>query len=1426
MKVLEVSGMKQRNAKEFYPLTYPQKSILLTEQFFNNPHLSTIAGYVLIKHDVNFELLEHALQQFIQNHDSLHLRFTNEEGEVKQYFAKQENVTIEKLSIANLEDLELLLKDYQFPLWDSQLFYAFLFETEKHEQGYGFCIHHSITDAWSEAIIISQVNQMYDCLLKKKSIADFPETSYLDMIHAEENYLFSNKFMQDKEYWEQLFQEEYELPEIRGTKNQFATTASRLTFPVPERYLAYCDEKKVSPFSFFLAAIMIYVSRIYQTEHVMIGTPVLNRSNFATKGIMGMFISTQIFQQKLDDHITVASFLANITSSQFALLRHQKYPLELIQSYYSEHFSRAHNLYDILFSYQNARVDDTPLSFAYDTKWIFTGHQADALDINIFALDQTGQLTISYDYLVSLYSEEQICDMHARLFHILDQMMDKPTQLVKDIEIVTPEEKNTLLYQFQAEKHPYDKHLTIAKLFEEQAKLHPDLVALSYDSQDMTYQELNEKANALALLLRKNGLGRNDIIGIMMYRSFEMIVAQLGILKAGAAYLPIDPAYPEERITYILSDSKCPLLLTTSQLKTDSYQIPTLLIDLSTLGQEKNMKSLNEPDDLAYVIYTSGSTGKPKGVMISQHSIVNTLLWRRECYHFDPSFTTLQIPSFSFDSSVEDIFTTLIAGGRLVLLKQNNTNFQVPQMKQLIETYHVNHFLVVPSFYHILLEELAPSLQEAKAFTVAGEGFSEELVKKHFALLPKVALYNEYGPTENSVCSTVYKFEPDKTKILIGKPITNCSCYVLNANLQLQPFDTKGELYLSGPGLSKGYIGREDLNASRFLPNPYSPGTFMYKTGDIVTIQKDGNLAFIERADFQVKYNGYRINLGEIESTIAKYTKNPNVVALLKKSGTQSVLAAYIETKQQLDTAYLKQELNQFLPHYMIPKEIILLEKFPTTPNGKINRQALEQISCKETEAVILPPRNDLDAKMVEIWKSVLNLPEVSIDTPIFDLGGDSLTIIAIQSLLFKANIPARVQDLFEYPTIQKLSDHIREQEVQTAKPEGIKAFPRIYRDDLSHFHPTKTDFPKAILLTGVTGFLGAHLLQEILTSHPETKVYVIIRERPNMPARKRLESTLDYYFDGNWKEEIGHRIIVVKGDLSRDMFGLNPTLYRELLVEIEAILNSASLVKHFGIYDLFYQSNVLSVQHLIAFAKESKCPIHHISTTSVSGNYLVKNDLVYNYTENDFYIGQNYQDNVYVHTKFEAEAKLFQAQQEGVTVSIYRMGNLMPRICDAKFQVNPFDNAYYKRMYGFIQLGILSENLKSQALEFTPVDVAAKAIITLLPYQNKVFHLLNTKTISLDFLIEVLQDLGHTIQFISPETFDKTIKKNTANEILESFITDLDYHKQLDYTTHITIDDSITQRYFALEKLAWPTITKDYLHAFLENMLKGGENK
>ena len=1411
--------MKQEQEKMFFELTNPQKSILMSENFYGNPHIFVIPAWTNMHTDINYEILEQAINYTVKNHDIHRVRFIRMGEDVVQYFENYTPFDVPKIVINDMDELEDYLKNVTFDIFGGQMIKFLMYENASTGVGGFACVlHHLIGDAWSLSLIAEETMIAYAELLKSGTTNNCRVSSYKNFIDSEAEYLESEKYQKDKEFWESKFTESSDIFSFKSNSSFFETSSTRKIFPVQENLIKYCKENKISLFSFFFAAYSLYFSRIINSNEVILGTPFLNRTNRAERNSMGMFISTLPFKQTIDNEQTIEDFIKEISITQVGLLRHQKYPFEELQRYYSEQFGRKNNLYDILFSFQNARIAPEGIGFEIESKWVYTEHQVESLVINVTDVNNTDSLYISYDFLNSVFNKDDIKQINARIMHIANQMMLTPKTKLKNIEIVTPSEKEKLLNEFNNTSVGFDYNNTIATLVSKIANKCPDDVAVVFNDTSLTYKELDEKSNYLAAELKNIGVQKNTFVGVLFNRSLEMIISILAILKSGAAYMPINPDYPKDRIDYMISDSSCKFVLSSEDIEYENKDITKIIFKSEELDSKESFDNINLPNDLAYIIYTSGSTGKPKGVMIEHHSILNTLYWRCREYKFDKNVTVLQIPSFAFDSSVEDIFTPLISGSKLVLVDQSNSNFDLNLIRELIIKHNANHMLVVPSFYNVLLNEMSNILTNFKYITVAGEGFSIELVKKHFSLLPDVELYNEYGPTENSVCTSFYKFNKDDEIVYIGRPIDNCKCYILSDALQLQPYNSKGELYVSGPGLARGYIGVKELNETRFIKNPFEKNSLMYKTGDLVSISPDGLMTFHERVDYQVKYNGYRINLGEIENTISLHTKIPNVVVLLKDNVINSVLAAYIETTEDLDITVLKQELKKFLPHYMIPKEFNLVPKFPMTPNGKIDRTTLEKTYYKQKDSVITAPRNDLDTKIMNAWKKVLKQENFGIDDNIFDLGGDSLSIISIQSILFKDNVKINSQALFENPTIRMVSDYLSSDSDIIVQDNNDYISPIGYSEnDVTKKNP----MPKNILLTGVTGFLGVHILAELLNRFSDTKIYCLIRNKPNKTNTKRLKEVLHFYFGAKYDLLINDRVFVISGDLSRDKMGMDITEYKELTTKIDSIIHCASLVKHFGDYNTFYNSNVVSAKNVIKFAKESNASINHVSTTSVSGNYLVKNSIEYDYTENDFYIGQNYKDNVYVRTKFEAEEEMLKAQAEGINVNIFRVGNLMPRISDGVFQINRLDNAYFKRILGFAKLQKLPRNLLNQDLEFTPVDSCAEALVKLMVYKNKVFHLLNKNFIKITQLISELLNYNINVEFISEKDFDDFIHNDDNSNYLENFITDLNNSNSLDYDTTITINTELTELFLEENGFKWPKISSEYLKMLVRNLLE-----
>ena len=538
----------------------------------------------------------------------------------------------------------------------------------------------------------------------------------------------------------------------------------------------------------------LYLGRVSNLDDFVIGTPILNRTNYKEKQTTGMFINTLPLRINLSQDKTFIDNLKDIAINSMSLLRHQKYSFQYIIEDLRKKDSNLPKLYNVLYSYQVTKMNETTDCLNHTSSWIFNKTISDDVDIHMFEWDKDNSIKIAYDYRTSKYEEQDMKDIHARILHVINQVLDNENILLKDIEIVTPEEKNKILSEFNNTKVDYPKDKTIVDLFEEQVEKTPDNIAVVFEDQQLTYRELNEKANYIAKQIVNKGLF-NTYIPIICDKNIEMIVGIIGILKSGNAYVPIDPKSPDTRINFIISSIPHSLLLATSNYEKEYYSYDLISISLKNSSMPNVNKSCLE--NSAYIIFTSGSTGIPKGVEILHKNILNTLLWRKNFYAFNTHVCTLQLPSFAFDSSVEDIFTSLISGSSLVI-PTNQINDIDSFISDIIKN-NVSHFLITPALYNVLLENPACSkIKSLKFITIAGESFGIDLINKHYSIFPDVEIFNEYGPTENSVCSTVYKFLKHSTSISIGKPIVGCSTYVVSNWGTLCPIGVPGELWVSG----------------------------------------------------------------------------------------------------------------------------------------------------------------------------------------------------------------------------------------------------------------------------------------------------------------------------------------------------------------------------------------------------------------------------------------------------------------------------------------------------------------------------------------------------------------------------------------------------------------------------------------------------
>ena len=783
-----------------YNLTNPQKSIWFTEQFYKGTPIENITGCVIVLEKLNLKALQKAINLFVKSNDSFRLKFTVKDDKPLQYLSSFSEFEIENVMVntdEDIKDIENKMSNTPFEVLDNLLFSFKTFTFPDGHGGFVITAHHLISDAWTAGLVVNEIMDYYEKIINSQ-IIDNQNPSYLDYITSEQEYLNSEKFNKDKEFWNEIFKtvpEVATIPSINveNSNSSLSCKAKRKQFVIPKETMnlinEFCKQNKASAFNFFMAVLAIYLSRVSSLDDFTIGTPILNRGNFKEKQTTGMYISTIPFRISINHKIPFAEFLSNISADFSKIFRHQKYPYQYLLEDLRKKDSSIPNLYNILLSYQNVRSNKQTSDINYESSWVGNNFISDDIDIHLYDMNDTGDINIAYDYLISKYSIDDICSIHARFLYIINQVLENNDITLNEIEIVTPDEKKKILYDFNNTSADYPRDKTITQLFEEQVEKTPDNIAVVFEDQKLTYRELNQRANSLASYLRSQKIGRNDIVGIMVNRSLEMIISILAVLKSGACYIPIDPEYPQDRIEYMLNNSNAKLLLTFKRLENKVTFDNKLFVELDNElynSNKDNLININEPDDLAYIIYTSGSTGKPKGVMLKHSNINNFIQGMCNVVDFNSEKTIVSVTTISFDIFVLESLLPLQRGLKVVVATENEQN-DIRLFNALCLKNNVNIIQTTPSRFQVLISNLneLDYLEGITDILVGGESFPKMLLGK-LHQLTHANIYDVYGPTETAVWSTV-KNLTNESSITIGKPIANTRCYILDNNKNLLP---------------------------------------------------------------------------------------------------------------------------------------------------------------------------------------------------------------------------------------------------------------------------------------------------------------------------------------------------------------------------------------------------------------------------------------------------------------------------------------------------------------------------------------------------------------------------------------------------------------------------------------------------------------
>lgn len=1092
--------------KDVYKLTNPQKNIWNTEQFHPNTSINTVCGTSIVHQKLDTELLKEAFYKVLKMNDSFNLKFIFEDFSLKQYLSNSKTPEVPVIYVENLSQLDEVRKEIiskPFKIIDSNLYQFYIFNVHDEATAYMLSTHHLISDSWSLGLFCKEILRVY-IALQNNPLTNFENNpSYIDYIKSEEAYLNSEKFEKDQEFWLSKFEIIPEGALIPGSADSSIASnvdsrvthnsviASRKKYSIDnnlmEKITSFAKKHKISNYHFFMAIYAIYIGKICNLNDFIIGTPILNRTNFKDKHTLGMFISTVPFNIHINQNQRFLDFVSTISTDLVSILRHQKYPYSCLLEELRKNHPSLPNLYNTFLSYQITNTQDNSFNLPYDADWAFNGYSSDLLQIHLYDLNSLGSLTVSYDYQLSHYTQKDIEDIHTRILYLISQVLEKPDLSLSEYEIVTPKEKQKLLCDFNNTSLSYDETIPYITHFEKQVALTPSMPALIFEGKTLTFQELNESANRLAHFLRNQGVTRNTIVGILEPRSFEMIFAMLAVLKAGGAYIPIDPDYPADRISYMLEDSKSAFLLTNSEL-IDSISFSGEKFDISMSNSSvynfssENLEPISKPDDLSYLIYTSGSTGMPKGVMLTQKSLSNFYASMSQKIEYlkenTSSHSMLSITTFSFDIFVFESLISLARGVKVYLTNYYEQKI-TSKLEKLIANNQIDTIQTTPSVMQFHLDNLEnkEDLSSLKYITLAGEQLPKKLINQLKHICPNVTIYNGYGPSETTIFSTLDDVT-NVSKVTIGKPISNTQIYILNDSYNLLPIGISGEIYIAGDGVGKGYLYKEDLTKERYLTNPFHKDSIMYKSGDIGFWNEDGTITCKGRSDHQVKLRGLRVELGEIEEKINNYRNIEGIqcATIIKKIQDIDYICAFIQTQVPIDEMELKAYLLKVLPNYMIPSYFIFLDKLPKTPNGKIDKKALQNYETTTSNREIVLPKTDTEKQLYSIICDLLHTHSFSMESDLFSLGMDSLMVIQLLARImdaFKVNLS--IEQVYSCPSILALSKQIlssQKEEIVQIKPAPESDSYPLTEEQLSIFYSMKMSSENSLLYNVSGGIL------------------------------------------------------------------------------------------------------------------------------------------------------------------------------------------------------------------------------------------------------------------------------------------------------------------------------------------------------------------
>jgi amino acid adenylation domain-containing protein/thioester reductase-like protein len=1363
----------------------PQQKYLWNLQKDNSSYC--VQSAILIEGRLKKDVLKLALEQVVNRQDILRTNFIKPPG-IKtpmQGISERGYLTIQEVDFSNIEEKEQLnqvpslLQQQRLIPWNFEqgsLLRVSLINLSANKYILLMTLPAICADSCSIKNLVQEIGLCYDAALQDTELDVEEIVQYLQFSEWQNELLEDAEADDGKQYWQK-----YDLSSLEKLSISFENqlpnddyqfNIGSYTWQIEPNLFSKIktlSEKYQSSVSDFLVSCwQILLSRFTEQKQLTIGIATDGRKYEELESVIGLLTKYLPLSVNLENNPSFQEILEIVSQS---IQENWEW-----QEYFSwDNWTQGEN--------NNIKINSTFFPFSFEFQSETAKYTAEEVSFSIYkqfactepfkiklsCYQQADSLIANFDYDFNLFNPENIQLLATYFQNLVESAVDAPATPIDKLAILNQSDRHQLLVEFNHTQTDFPQDKCFHQLFTEQVARTPQNIAVVFEDQKLTYTELNARSNQLAYYLQKLGVKPEVVVGIYMERSVDTIVALLAILKAGGAYLPLDPDSPAENLSLRLQDAQIPILLTQQHLVTElaleAIQVVCLEQVQNAIASEsqENPRTHTNITNLAYVIYTSGSTGKPKGVAVEHQQLLNYLHGIIKRLNLPSEASFAMVSTLAADLGNTAIFPALSTGGCLHIISFERAT----DPEALIDYFHrypIDCLKIVPSHLEAILTSYkSQSILPRQKLILGGEATNWNLIKKIYQLNPECTIINHYGPTETTVGVLSYQLQSDcyqykSTTVPLGRPFSNTQIYLLDRYLQPVPIGVKGELYIGGACVTRGYLHHLELTQTNFISNPFNHDgkARLYKTGDLARYLPDGNIEFIGRIDNQVKIRGYRIELAEIETVLQQHQDIDRAVVIQREDTPgEKRLVAYLisQQKRSLDnsTSELRSFLQAKLPEYMLPSAFVLLKSLPLTANGKIDRQALPIPVIGELEQNFIAPRTPVEQVLAGIWAELLSLTHVSVTSNFFELGGHSLLLTQLVVRVreaFQINLPYGI--LFETPTVAGLAEQI-EIIIKTGDVKAISSRIDLNAEavlDETIFPETpyvwsKTE-PKAILLTGATGFLGSFLLAELL-QQTQADIFCLVRAVNLETAKQKIHSCLTTY--DLWQESFSSRIVAVIGELSQPLLGLTEAEFTTLASQIDVIYHNGAMVNFVYPYSVLKPTNVLGTQEILRLASQIKTkPVHFISTTNAispnvgSGVKIVR--------ESDAIGSDEIIDTGYAQSKWVAEKLINIARDRGLPICIYRPGRI---IWHSETGVGNTSDNTFRMLKGCIQLGSVPQG--EGMVNLIPVDFITKTILHLSRQKEsfgKAFHLINAHPAPLNEIVNWVRSFGYQLREIT----------------------------------------------------------------------------